>query len=775
MKRRVAIVGCVLMGCSAPQGPRTTSTAAPSASVAASSAPVDTGPVIGAPVVMPGLSGALDHVRLSNDGKLLAATTWQGVFVVDAETLAVRGFKETPCASSLVFTGDGQRLAFSACGEPVLHVWDFADDSVHDVALSQAGATLSAGATGALVLAVTGTRAELIDVATRSAQPVPGGDFEGLLRGVVTKDSVIVIAKKRITIAARKADGSLGEARTYVPEGPVVEADVDAAGEKALLVFPNLVDLHGRYNQIVDLRTLQVTAAAELCQYKSIHAAFAGGGPNVAALCVPGNDIALFDGALAKLPKQHTRRLSSGQWLLPLFDGATSRLWIGERKGISIIDLAAPDAVLSTIEADGVPTTGGSRVALVGPRGLTVVDSNGASLVKRANAEPKRVISVAGDVLTVRGAAWEDFDVASRSIVPSAEHTDDGAVEIHEAEGSVRFQERGEKGKSWTIKTTASVQTPLDGMLVSRHGRFVFKMGYQPQFRTATQAVVVFGVAQSRVFSADWGSLAVSPTEDFIATRRQCHFGIESEDCALVTLTNLASFKDSTLEASMRGRGALAFSGTGKELADSPVVLDVPSGKLLWEVDPESEIILDFLRAGSVAVVLSRAKEDAGTRSLRFVDGRTGKELARAPYVEILGQSANGQFVVVADRTRSALVDVSSGAVKALPVGAVRQPPISEMSQETTWPVHVSNKGDFVWTSSGSFVIAVRVADGRILAFTDSGPSTPAGVVAKVDDKAPKPTLRRGPHVLRSPLEPLDVWPPELVQPGLEADFFAGK
>ena len=46
---------------------------------------------------------------------------------------------------------------------------------------------------------------------------------------------------------------------------------------------------------------------------------------------------------------------------------------------------------------------------------------------------------------------------------------------------------------------------------------------------------------------------------------------------------------------------------------------------------------------------------------------------------------------------------------------------------------------------------------------------------AKVDEKAPRPTVRRGPHVLRSPVEALDAWPPELVQPGLEADFFAGK
>jgi len=205
----------------------------------------------------------------------------------------------------------------------------------------------------------------------------------------------------------------------------------------------------------------------------------------------------------------------------------------------------------------------------------------------------------------------------------------------------------------------------------------------------------------------------------------------------------------------------LAFSPDGAHLFVGWAMFAPRTGKREWSV-PDDAKFLGFVRGQPFAFIAQRS---AGS----IVDVATGKEVSHCgPADALVGSSDNGKYLLLSRNRSIVLVETSTGAEKSLPLPAP--------DDAKRFVAHVSNDGAFVWSADGLYLVAYRVADGRMLRWTDvAGAVSDEGVFDPANAKDLPYVVRLGPNVEKSPMGTLADAADKLGHPNLVADFIAGR
>lgn len=725
----------------------------------------------GAPVLVPQLSGHVRSAVVSPDGRLLVATTWRGLYVVDLSDKRTRGFLPLVTARGVAFSSDSATVFVGDTASSVLHVWHLGDDTVREVPLPEPSAWLSPGTSATQVLARSGepsTAIQIVDAARGTVRTLDVGKENAPLDQRVTQEGVAIHAGQRAIIVARPGHDPSRFDLPFVAAG----AQIDRSGKFAFVLNKNAS--RGDLDIVVDLSTMRERASRKACgQFSKF--VVTPDAARVIITCSLSRSI-----VVATLPDLQVEREGvfdnpatflgvAGDWLVA-GDGATHKIL-----RFKLGDTGRNFAWERFLE-DGRPfdvAAAGALYRATEGRVLVVDAGSGGTLFEHVGAPNGTGFHEAKNgVLT--SARSSDFDIQRRATTLDRV-TDDGSATYvlrgvpSSPTAEYVFTKRDGSNETWTLPSSRLPERP------SARGSFVLAASIDLNEYCGFTSFV--GRHGERGRTPCQGSFVpvVSPREDVIATQGGCSvFAPRSVDspCKTIDLTPLDGGAVVHIEA-VRPTDQLSFSSDGAMLVAGDTVYDVAKRSVSWQLG-ENEHRAWVPEGWNVVVV--PVDPDTDHASLRFAHPRTGATLGAAQFASVDATSPRGAFALLRDHDQLALLDARTFAVTKLGLRASR-----------VMCDYVGDDGRFVWFSVDDTRFAYRISDGRLLAYVACADCANPELVGLLTDegvvdrpRAPSTfAVRVGPSVLprgrASALTSADAFPEGLVRPTLEEDFFAER
>ncbi|MBK8258004.1 MAG: hypothetical protein IPK82_35730 [Polyangiaceae bacterium] len=327
-------------------------------------------------------------------------------------------------------------------------------------------------------------------------------------------------------------------------------------------------------------------------------------------------------------------------------------------------------------------------------------------------------------------------------------------------------------GKKQTVE---GARTRTSGCVFSPHGRWVQCLDVYTKPENSRLFDVTTGKRVANYPAAPWNYFTDPKwnSDDSLilhhASSGKDKSGKACKDCWTVEVYNAVTGKKVTDVSRSDVKGLSRFTADGQHIYWDGTMFDARSGKTVWSLpkgaklgaaEPPDAPIGSWV---DTWVVKAGLLVTLGEKSLilDYATGKTVQELDRLD--EVTALSLNGAFFI--------------GLVRGVPY----------LYNTSTWeriPLktrqslgRISDDGKVLY-EHGSHLTIHRLSDGQALRRRWPNADLDLTDEGVFDGDVSKPgavLVRRGPHVLLSPMEPASAFEKEFYHPGLFADFMAGK
>lgn len=753
-----------LHGCgAAPTAAPWLSVASVAASVESPAAELPRGP----PVLVPQLEGRVFASAASPDGRLLVATTWRGVHLVELADGRTRGFLPLLTTGDVAFSSDGATVFIGDTTSSLLHAWSLDDDTVRDVPLPAPSPRLAPGTSATQVLAYRSAHpsaVQMVDVARGEARTIDVGEGNAPLDLRMTPDGVAVYVGTKSIVVARPgaAPGRLD--LRFVP----ASAAIERSGRYAVVMNGEASD--GAVDVVVDLVSMRVRARQGACGARSA-AAITPDGAHIVAVCPASKQLVVLN------PDLEVERAGRFQDMPTFVRVVRDWVFVGDQATRTVLrfDLRAVDPRLAPerfLDGSAPFTESGERTLIRAEYDRIIVYDPESGEALLGFGRYRDDTGFAEGKNGVLRSDWADvgFDVERRALA-TARLTEDGlasyGVRVDPARRSDAyvFTRLDGSSETWALPLVGSPTW------VSRKGSFVFGEASDGNAYCGVIEFVGRRGEHGRTPCAASFRSAMSPREDVIASLGSCGGSVTGR-CSTIDLTPLSGGDVTHIPIPGVWVERLSFSADGAVLVAGDAVYDVETRSVRWRLAANEG---HAWAPPNWNVVVVAMDADSDRTSLRFADPRTGETVATAPYEEVLATSPRGAFAVLRAGEQLALLDTRSRSVTTL---ALRG---SDSIQ-----AYVGDEGRFVWLSIDGTRRVYRVSDGRVLSYVACHGCADRDVAGLVTDEgavdrpraasafAVRTVALLGPRS-GDGLEALDAFPAGFVRPNLEEDFFAER